>query len=246
MSYYRPIQLATILAQPHPEIDLKLETYEKKSRALLATVSSFTSRAIDEIMHRKDEQDQLLKREAEKRKLVEAEVNECKVKELELMKVLQKEQEERRDAEAVVGGLKRNLAMAKEKSAAVDVEIQQYASNIWSLQNEKMRDRAILDNHSRQVGPALAALEDRLKFRIEGVKQDLLLFRFTHIDSSNHLREFSFVLDVSRSEYQVKKCSPTLPQLPVLLQDLNNSRNVYHFVHAMRQAFAESVSHLAP
>ena len=89
--------------------------------------------------------------------------------------VLQKEQEERKDAEAVVSGLKRNLAMAKEKSAAVDVEIQQYASNIRSLQNEKMRDRAILDNHSRQVGPALEALEDRLKFRIEGVKRESTL-----------------------------------------------------------------------
>jgi kinetochore protein Spc25 len=86
MSYYRPIQLANILTQAHPEIDLKLDGYEKKSRILLAAVSSFTSRAIDEIMHRKDEHDQLLKREAEKRKFVDAEVTECKVKELELMK----------------------------------------------------------------------------------------------------------------------------------------------------------------
>jgi predicted helicase len=88
--------------------------------------------------------------------------------------VLQKEQEERKDAEAIVSGLKRNLAMAKEKSASIDVEIQQYASNIRSLQNEKMRDRAVLENYAKQTGPALSALEDRLKLRIEGVKRELL------------------------------------------------------------------------
>jgi len=229
-------------SQPHPEVDLKLDVYEKKSRALLAAISSYTSRAIDEIMHRKDEHEQLLKREAEKRKMVESEITECKVKEIELMKVLQKEQEERKDAEAIVSGLKRNLANAKEKSAAVDVEIQQYSSNIKSLQSEKSRDRNILENHARHLAPTLATLESSLKFRIEGVKPDLLLFRFTHIDPIDHSREFSFVLDVSQATYNVKTCNPDLSQLPELMQELNDSQNLFHFMHRVRHAFMQMVT----
>ena len=67
--------------------------------------------------------------------------------------------------------MKRNLANAKEKSAAVDVEIQQYAINIKSLQKEKMQERSILDNHAKGVGPALRVLESNLKMRVEGVKR---------------------------------------------------------------------------
>jgi hypothetical protein len=73
--------------------------------------------------------------------------------------------------EAVVNVLKRNLANAKEKSVAVDVEIQQCASNIKSLQREKTQDKNILESHAKQVRPALTILENQLKMRVQGVKR---------------------------------------------------------------------------
>ena len=85
--------------------------------------------------------------------------------------VLQREQEERKDAEAIVNALKRNLSNTKEKAAAVDVEIQQYAANIKSLQKEKLQEKSILDNHANKLGPALSNLEKHLKMRTEGVKR---------------------------------------------------------------------------
>ena len=85
MAYYRPIQLQQVLSQPHPEIELHLDEFERRTRAFLDAVSSYTSRAIEEMQRRKDEHSQLLKREAEKRKATETEITDCKVKEIELM-----------------------------------------------------------------------------------------------------------------------------------------------------------------
>ena len=47
--------------------------------------------------------------------------------------VLEKEQLERREAEAVVGELRRQFTLVKEKCASVDVEIEQYTAEINSL-----------------------------------------------------------------------------------------------------------------
>ena len=70
-----------------------------------------------------------------------------------------------------MNGLKRNLANVKEKMAAVDIEIQQYTSNIQSLQTEKARDKSVLDNYASNIGPALTSLEEQLKFHVEGLKR---------------------------------------------------------------------------
>ena len=66
--------------------------------------------------------------------------------------------------------MKRNLTIAKEKSSAVDVEIQQYTSNVESLGDEKLRDKSILDGRARLVGPLINVLEEQLKFQAESVK----------------------------------------------------------------------------
>lgn len=151
--YTRPLQLSQILAQPHPEIDLRLESYEKSTRQFLDAVANYTAQAVDEITRRRDQHALLLKKEAEKRKAMEQEVVDCKVKEIELMKrtsvephtlildsannrtVLEQEQAERRDAESAVAALKRQLNAVRDKCASVDVEIEQYKANILTLRS---------------------------------------------------------------------------------------------------------------
>ena len=100
-----------------------------------------------------------------------------------------------------------------------------------------------------------------LKCWIEGIGPDQILVRFTHLDPTDPAREFSLVLDVSARAYKgpsvlrvpssrcaradvrwrraVPTTTPFLPTLPILLDELNESRDVYAFIRHIRAAFQE-------
>lgn len=79
------LDLSTILAQQHPHIDLRLDSYETSTRNFLKAVSGYTQRALTEITRRKNMHIAEKNRIADKTLLVENETNNCKVKELELI-----------------------------------------------------------------------------------------------------------------------------------------------------------------
>lgn len=84
---FRPTQidLASILAQSNPTIDLRLQAYEASTRNFLKAVSNYGNRGIAEITKRKERQALERKKLAEKMTAVESETNQCKVKEIELV-----------------------------------------------------------------------------------------------------------------------------------------------------------------
>jgi len=77
--------------------------------------------------------------------------------------------------------------------------------------------------------------------RRRGVEKDQLLVRFSHIDKYDLDREFTFVLDVSVRSYRVLTSTPLLPTLPIYVEQLNESRDVYAFIKQVRRAFEELV-----
>jgi len=79
------IDLASILAQSNPTIDLRLQAYEASTRNFLKAVSNYGNRGIAEITKRKERQALERKKLAEKTAAVESETNQCKVKEIELV-----------------------------------------------------------------------------------------------------------------------------------------------------------------
>ena len=79
------IDLASILTQPNPIIDLRLPAYEASTRNFLKAVSNYGNRAIAEITKRKERQVLERKKLMEKTAAVETETNQCKVKEIELV-----------------------------------------------------------------------------------------------------------------------------------------------------------------
>jgi kinetochore protein Spc25 len=79
------IDLASILAQSNPTIDLRLPAYEASTRNFLKAVANYGNRAIAEITKRKERQALERKKVMEKTAVVESETNECKVKEIELV-----------------------------------------------------------------------------------------------------------------------------------------------------------------
>ncbi|KAF9242387.1 chromosome segregation protein Spc25-domain-containing protein [Melanogaster broomeanus] len=233
------IDLASILAQPNPQIDLRIQAYEISTGNFLKAVTNYTHRAIIEITKHRNAQEADKRRLAERTQAAETEINQCKLKEIELLAVLAKEQEERRDSEQSVAALKRQLASIRETCDAVDSEIEQCRAIVYDLQREKDRENKILNEHAVQLEPELAAFEWWLRCHIEGIEADQLLIRFSCVDEANVDREFSFVLDVSSPSYNVITTTPPLPSLPILLSELNQTRDIYRFIKLMRSAFSE-------
>ena len=80
------LDLASVLAQPNPQIDLRIESYEVSTQNFLRAVSSYTQRAITEITNRKNAHLADRKKYSERIQQIEAETNQCKVREIELIK----------------------------------------------------------------------------------------------------------------------------------------------------------------
>ncbi|KAH8101509.1 chromosome segregation protein Spc25-domain-containing protein [Cristinia sonorae] len=236
------LDLATILQQQNPTIDLRIDAFEESTRNFRNAVALYSQGAMTEITRRKNEFAARKSEYAKRTKQVENETNACKVRELELMKVLEREQEERKEAETSVAAFRRQLASIKETCASLDVEIEQRRAVVENLKRERNRERTILNGYASQVSPELLELERRLQCYIEGIDKDKILVRFSHVDPHDTSREFSFVIDVSSRAYKVPTTTPYLPTLPMLVDELNESRDVFAFIKQMRQAFYHLVT----
>ena len=136
------IDLTAVLAEQNPQIDLRLEVYENSTRNFLKAVANYKNRAIATISDRRANQAAEKKKVIEKTQVVEAETNQCKLSEIELVARvwsfipprsrltatpdLEKEKQERKDAELSVAGFKRQFASLREKCTSIEAEIAQY------------------------------------------------------------------------------------------------------------------------
>ena len=74
---------------------------------------------------------------------------------------------------------------------------------------EKEREENLLRSRAQEVNYKLRACEEMLHGVIEGIADDQVLVRFTHIDPSDLDREFSVVIDVSNKTYKGAGSSET-------------------------------------
>ncbi|KAF9466858.1 chromosome segregation protein Spc25-domain-containing protein [Collybia nuda] len=236
------VDLASVLANQNPRIDLRLEVYENSTRNFLKAVANYKNRAIATISDRRNNQTTEKKKIIERTQLVEAETNQCKLTEIELVADLEREKEEKRDAELSVAAFKRQLASLKERCSSIEVEIEQYRAITGNLRRERNKERSTLTMHASRVSPALEACEHRLSCIVEGIEREQLLIRFWLVDPSEPQREFSFVMDVSDTAYKVIMSSPPLPSLPILVDDLNITRDVYGFIKLVREAYEAHIT----
>lgn len=77
--------LSDILAQPHPQIDLRLDAFEASTRKFLKALSNYHERAIVEITKRRERHAAEKKKLNEKASAAESETTQCKVREIELV-----------------------------------------------------------------------------------------------------------------------------------------------------------------
>lgn len=120
---------------------------------------------------------------------------------------------------------------------------------------DKDKERSTLNTHASRVAPELHAYETLLACSIEGMEKEQLLISFRGVDISGPDREFSFILDVSCHDYKglnirwiddtssritllaVVKTSPPLPSLPLLVDKLNVTQDIFTFIVQIRQEF---------
>ncbi|KAI0809138.1 chromosome segregation protein Spc25-domain-containing protein [Irpex lacteus] len=235
--------LSALLSQQNPQIDLNIEYYEASTRNFLEAVANYTHKAQTEMTQRKNSHLHEKKRLLEKIQSHEQETNACKVKELELIAELDREREERKKAELSVVQLERQLGTIREQCSQLDAEIEQKRAVVMDLKRERNRERSILETYASRTTPELLETERRLQCYVEGIERDKILLRFTHIDKTDVDREFSVVIDVASNVYKVPTMSPALPTLPILLDELNETRDVYTFIKQVRQAFEHLVTH---
>ncbi|GJE97539.1 hypothetical protein PsYK624_137600 [Phanerochaete sordida] len=193
------LDLASILAQQNPQIDLRLDAYESSTRSFLKAVSAYAQNAQAEITRWKTTHVAGKKRIAEK---TQNETHACKVRELELIAELEKEHEERKEAELAVAAFERQLASIKDQCALLDAEIEQRRAVVNNLHREREREHALLNTHASRTSSELTECEFRLCSVVEGIDKDTILVRFTHIDPADQQREFSVVVDVSADIYR--------------------------------------------
>jgi len=72
----------------------------------------------------------------------------------------------------------------------------------FSRLQEKEREENLLRSRDQEVYHKLRACKEMLHGVIEGIADDQVLVRFTHIDPSDLDREFSLVIDVSNKTYK--------------------------------------------
>ncbi|TFY66709.1 hypothetical protein EVG20_g4382 [Dentipellis fragilis] len=236
------IDLTSILSAQTPEIDLRLGAYEASTRNFLKAIGDYTNRAVTEINRRRNNYIAEKKKLSDRVQSVEAETNQCKVDEIGLLASLEKEQEETKEAESSVAVFRRQLTSVRETFASLDTEIEHYRAVTNSLRREKGRERGILDKLSSQEIPELQASVDAIGCTIEGVGRDQLLFQFHNVNPADLRQQFTFVLDMSGNTYRALSSSPQLLTLPILVDELNDTKDIYTFVKNLRQSFLRSIS----
>ncbi|KAA1475455.1 hypothetical protein DENSPDRAFT_842238 [Dentipellis sp. KUC8613] len=236
------VDLASILSAQTPEIDLKLGAYEASTRNFLKAVGDYTNRAVTEINNRRNNYLTEKKKISDRVQIVEAETNQCKVDEIELLASLEKEREETKEAESSVAALRRQLTSVRETCSSLDTEIEHYRAITSNLRREKGRERGILERLSSQEIPELQASVDETGCTIEGVGRDQLLFQFHNVNPADPRQQFTFVLDMSGNTYRALSSSPQLLTLPILVDELNDTKDIYSFIKNLRQSFLQSIS----
>ncbi|TFK22051.1 hypothetical protein FA15DRAFT_671939 [Coprinopsis marcescibilis] len=233
------VDLAAVLKQPNPHIDLGTQAYEKLTKDFLKSLAAWKTTAITSISQMRTNQESEKKKIQERTQQVETEINQCKLKEIELVAELEREKKERHDIELEVAHFQRDLSRLRDKCSTIDSDIEQYRAITENLRREKNKERTTLRKNASRVAPDLKFLEQALSFSIEGFETNRLLFRFGQLDPIDPEKEATLALDVSTRNYRVLASTPPLPSISILATSLNESGDIYLFIKQVREKYRE-------
>ncbi|KAF9185902.1 kinetochore-associated Ndc80 complex subunit spc25 [Haplosporangium sp. Z 11] len=157
-----------------------------------------------------------------------------------LAKALDKEKEEASNMTKTVQQLSARYEELRQTRSHLENQIITLQKEVTAKRDAKIALKKALDEQMMKNKPELAAYEATLGLRIVGVKaEDHIGFVFTRLNELDWDKEYSVTIDVSQYDFAVSECTPSLPELPSLLQHLNETRDFYGFLKRARKAFKD-------
>ncbi|KAI9637528.1 putative kinetochore protein SPC25 [Dioszegia hungarica] len=239
-SQIQPVSLLDIVH--NGSLDLQWDPFHSHVDAFLRAIDKYAQEARIEIASRATEHSEQVREFKAGKEEMERRINNEREKEAQMLASLESERHAHTDLQAAVSHLQTTLQKVREETAALEVELRSVKREVAGERAEKERQRATLDDQKAQDQREVEVLEDILGLNIVGGDQpNTLLFKFRLVDPLEPEREFALVADVSQYDYKVTRCDPPIPNLGVLVQQLNEDRNIMAFIKRARKAFRQLV-----
>ncbi|WRT68400.1 uncharacterized protein IL334_005376 [Kwoniella shivajii] len=247
----RPISLQAILDESSsnsvsPSIDLQWEPFQRHVEAFLTAVDSYTLAARTEIAARATDHVVTMRELKAETEEMERRIQLEREREGDMLSTLESERHTLSDLTSSLTHLQSSLQKVKDQSSNLESELSSLRKEVKSDRSEKERQSKMLDDMRQRDDVELRELEESIGWKVDGIREDLLLMRFTLLDASDPSKEFSILIDVSKQDYSVPNCDPPLPTLPDLVRQLNHDREFYIFIKRVRKAFRALIPNPAP
>ncbi|OCF37931.1 kinetochore protein Spc25 [Kwoniella heveanensis BCC8398] len=238
----RPVSLQAILDESAangtaPSIDLQWEPFQRHIEAFLTAIDEYTLAARTELAARASDHTAFMRELQAKKEETEIQIQFEREREGEMLATLESERHAMSDLNTSLSNLKSQLQKVQDQSSTLESELNNLRKEVKLEQSKKERQGKVLDEMRDRDEIELRELEEAVGWKVEGIKEDLLLMRFTLLDPNDPAREFSILIDVSKQDYSVPNCDPSLPSLPELVRQLNSERDFYTFIKRVRKAF---------
>ncbi|GAA6011224.1 hypothetical protein JCM11491_006764 [Sporobolomyces phaffii] len=164
----------------------------------------------------------------------------------ENVKTQAKERHEMDNAKRNEEEVHRQQQKLKVKLEGYQQEVREALAKLQARRELKARQLSAFNAQLALNKPELDHFERYLGLKMRGKGNDIVQFKFVHLDRTSYSRTFSFDLDVSSASYSLPSVSPTNYLPPSVTQNLVRNLNekritLYAFIREMRFAFCVEI-----
>ncbi|ORY97850.1 hypothetical protein BCR43DRAFT_490462 [Syncephalastrum racemosum] len=211
-------EVRSLLAESTRRVDAQVSQEQDKQNA--------AQLALHDFIHDQQSQQTALQSAIEQTKL-EIAAYEARIPEAE---------QERQQLTEAIDHMRREIATVRAKRTGTRLErVKQKVAQARGAATENQ----VRISQRQDVSAQAMACRDALKLDIITMEDDVLKFEFTCVHEDNPSEAYYFILCTppKPEPYTVRECVPSVPDLPDLLQALNETRDIYQFIRSMWKAF---------
>ncbi|KTW26748.1 hypothetical protein T552_02752 [Pneumocystis carinii B80] len=231
----------TLLLPGLPSMNMMFEEMKHKMGEFTVKFDKFVMNMREKKL---EERNRYLKSVGEDREIqrnLQKQIEECKEIEKRMQEAIEREKQEVIEAERSIAEFKEKKEVMMEKREYLLQKIQDISQTIQKKREFRSNMRHMFIKQAAKDKPELEFWEEHLAMKIKGVKDDFLKIIFTHIDENDWMKEFYFIINLSKREYEVTECSPALATVHEIVSKLNTCRDFFGFLKDMRKAFKKSI-----
>ncbi|KAG4305349.1 hypothetical protein PORY_001519 [Pneumocystis oryctolagi] len=188
-----------------PSINLSFDEMKVKMMQFTAKFDKFVMDTKEKQLEAKNNYSKAIAGDREIQKSLQKQIENYKKIEEDTFLAIEKEKQEIAEAERSIAEFTEKKAMMLEKKEYLSQKIQDINQAIQKKRERRANMRHMLIKQASKNQPELQFWEDYLSMKIEGVKDDFLKIIFTHIDENDWEREFYFVINLSKRDYESRQ-----------------------------------------